>query len=148
MPASTKKFDLSRFSKVLALTASPVDTEALVAARTAVKLLNDANLTFHDVLADKPPVHALSTDDSRAEILNAWMMIRDLRNEVNHLRAQVEGGRIDGTSGLRKLRNRLLNEISLKRWERQALAQIEEIRPRSREEFYVRWLARRYALAD
>ena len=147
MPASTKKFDLSRLTKVLALTASPVDNEALVAARTAVKLLNDANLTFHDVLADKPG-HVISPNDSRAEILNAWMMIRDLRNEVNHLRAQVEGGQIDGTSGLRRLRSRLLNEISLKRWERQALAQIKEIRPRSREEFYVRWLARRYALAD
>jgi hypothetical protein len=140
------KIDLGRLSKVLALTTSSNDGEALVAARKAAKLLHDANLTYRDVIC--PAVAAPDTGNEQSKVLRAWMLVRELRSEVARLRAQPGNDEKDGHSGLRRLQDRLLKEPMLRTWERQTLSRITDIRPGSREDFYLRWLARRYELAD
>lgn len=129
------------------MTASPNDGEALVAARKAAKLLKDANLTYSDLIARAAQM-PVSDQGQGASVRQAWSLVRELRIEIDRLRKQVGAAQTDAASGLRQLQTRLLTETPLRGWERQALMQIKEIQPRSREEFYLRWLARRYALAD
>lgn len=138
-----------RLAKVLAMTTSPHDGEALSAARRAAEMLARAELTYSDVLC---------SDGSEARSQRELELLRqltDLRRDMEQMRAAARTGRsapartnATPTKSIDRARRRLLTEVPLRAWERNALEDMKQIDPRSREEYYVLWLLKRYQLAD
>jgi hypothetical protein len=80
--------DRDRLAKVLAMLASPHPGEAAVAAKTALNLLNAADMTWNEVLD-------IRMADQRAELLQAKINAlkasnNRLRSENHALRAKVK----------------------------------------------------------
>ncbi len=145
MTAVPKKIDLERLAKILALSNSSFDHEALAAARKAAKILQDADLTYQQLFSDYIPTQpnsgTIGGDD-------ASRLVAQLRREIASLQASVGRTRTACAPELYRWRKQLLDEKPLMASERQALSEMQSIPPKSKEEFYVRWLVRRYQLAD
>jgi hypothetical protein len=148
--AVRKKINLERLAKVLALTGSHYDNEALTAARTASGLLSQANLTYQELFHDYIP--SASRDEKLSNLehryLEARAKIAELRQEVSSLRAGQSQAPSLAQGEVRRWHRKLLEEMPLLSSERRALTEIKAIGHKSKEEFYVRWLARRYQLTE
>ena len=88
MPAQMTPLDRDRLAKVLALLASPHPGEVHAAAQAAVKFLNAAETTWHELLATKEP---LSQELLEAKIHALQEANRRLRSQNHHLRIQARG---------------------------------------------------------
>ena len=155
MNRSYSRLDLEKLAKILALTASSSDGEALAAARKAAQMLDKANLTYRDLLSavSRAAPKAITARNADAEL--AWKKVRELRQELEAVRREQSAPRQAtprhsgaNVSPMARLKDRLLAEKPLRVWEREALLQFKQIRPQSREEYYVRWLMQRYAMAS
>jgi hypothetical protein len=133
--------DLVRLGKILALTTSPSDGEALAAARKAASLVQRAGLDYGRLLSGHLPGQTGGAVGASPE---AERELRQLRAEVAALRQQARGARPQLAS--EHLRRQLLAKAPLHSWERAALDDIAAVRPNTREEYYVLWLARRYRM--
>ena len=145
--------DVRKLSKVLAMTTSDSDGEALAAARKAAAMVNGAGLTYDTLLAEHLPKHyegvantAWVEDNKQSWLARA--MIRKLQNEIAELRRQTTSSARAGAGDSEGLRQRLLSSAPLNNWERSTLDRIESILPKSKEEYYILWLARRYQMKN
>jgi hypothetical protein len=141
--------DLEKLTKILALTTSSSEGEALAAARKAASLIERAGLTYSTLFFEhlgpgRGRVGAgSSTKMSRTEL---EARIQRLQAEVAALRQQLGAVAPSRALPSERLRRQLLASAPLNSWERTALDGIAAIRPKSREEYFVLWLARRYCV--
>lgn len=148
--AIRKKIDLERLAKILALSGSQYDHEALVAARTAARILSQADLSYQELFQDYIPsvsrdAELLASDNRHRE---ARAYIDTLRREISALRATKGEVTTAAPGEVRRWHRQLLEEMPLLSSERRALTEIKAIGHKSKEEFYIRWLARRYQLTE
>lgn len=125
--------EIARLARILALTTSPSDGEALNAARKASAIVDRAGLTYGDLFDN---LRERGGAGDRREL-------EELRSEIQRLRQQL---RTSGTpvSNAVALRDRLLRLAPLLTWERTTLNGFASIEPKSRREYFVLWLAGRY----
>lgn len=135
-----RPLDLSRLAKILALTTSPSDGEALTAARKAASLVQNAGLDYNRLFFEHLPRQTLAT----LSAADHERELRNLRAEVATLRQRAREPRRLASE---RLRRQLLATAPLHSWERAALDDIAAVQPNTREEYYVLWLARRYRLS-
>lgn len=140
-PVTHPPLDLMRLGKILALTTSSSDGEALAAARKAAALVERAGLDFATLFSGHLPGQ---TNAGGAIAPDIQRELRLLRAEVAALRERVREARPSLAS--EHLRRKLLAHAPLHSWERTALDDISAVRPNTREEYYVLWLARRYRM--
>lgn len=136
--------DLEKLTKILALTTSSSEGEALAAARKAASLIERAGLTYSTLFFEHLASERGRPGTGSSPKLEA--RIQRLQAEVAALRQQL--GAVAPTRALpsERLRRQLLASAPLNSWERTALDGIAAIRPKSREEYFVLWLARRYCV--
>ncbi len=114
--------DFERFAKVLALTESMSDGEALAAIRSAQRMVQRAGLSFHDVAMAARDGFAQG-DAEEIERLSAE--IRTLRREIRRLNAELRcNGRSSTPSGPDALAAREIRQL------RRAIADLEKERDR------------------
>ncbi len=145
-----QQMDVRKLSRVLAMTTSDSDGEALVAARKAAQMVASAGLTYDTLFSEYLPNHYEGVANSAwiDENKQSWLaraLIRKLQNEIAELRRQTATGGKAGDDAT-SLKQRLLTSAPLNQWERSTLSRIESIAPKSKEEYYILWLARRYSL--
>jgi len=148
-----QQVDVRKLSKVLAMTTSDSDGEALVAARMAAAMVTGAGLTYDTLFSEHLPKHYEGAANTAwiADHKQSWLaraLIRKLQNEIAELRRQPGSSTKSGSGGAEDLRQRLLSSAPLNSWERSTLDQIEAIPPKSKEEYYILWLARRYQVKN
>lgn len=147
--AFRKSIDIGRLAKVLALTDSPNDHEAILAARTAARMLRAADLTYSELFSNLgalPQLRNASSDST--ELAEAKLLISQLKRELYRYRCRQPAQSSGGGDDVYKWRRELLTSMPLMNSERKALIDIKRIDPKSKEEYYVRWLARRYQLVS
>jgi hypothetical protein len=143
--------DINKLSKVLAMTTSTSDGEALVAARKAVAMVSDAGLSYDTLFSEYLPNHYEGTAnagwiDSNKHSWLARALIKKLQNEITELRRHAKTPPAASSNDPELLRKRLLSAAPLNSWERSTLGQISTIEPKSKEAYYILWLARRHKL--
>lgn len=146
-----EQMNVRKLAKVLAMTTSASDGEALVAARKAAAMVDQAGLTYDTLFSEYLPNHydAAANGAWIDENKQSWLvraLIRKLRNEIAELRQQTESRDKPANDDAASLKQRLLTTAPLNNWERNTLSQIGTIPPKSKEEYYILWLARRYRL--
>jgi len=137
---SSKPVDLIKLSKVLARTQSTFDSEVLTAAKFAARMVTEGQTSYEDlILGDggKSKQHVVDRSATREEVFQ-------LRREIETLKMQLAKAEQGGKDGLLNIRTRLLSNAPLLTWERESLKDLTDIPPRSRAEYFVLWLARRY----
>ncbi|MEQ8247291.1 MAG: hypothetical protein RID42_06380 [Alphaproteobacteria bacterium] len=145
--------DVRKLSKVLAMTTSDSDGEALSAARKAAAIVTGAGLTYDTLFTEHLPKHYEGVANTAwvEDHKQSWLaraLIRKLQNEIAELRRQTNSSTRSGTGNSEGLRQRLLSSAPLNNWERSTLDRIESIQPKSKEEYYILWLARRYQMQN
>lgn len=147
--------EVARIIKILELSTSSVDAEALAAIRTAQRILkkNDSN---YEML-----IEAIK-DRTRENIENEILKLQDLVHKQSGEIKQLRKKTANPASSLTKesifsapksvqgsiyhLKNFLLNRLTLQNYERKILEDISNITPKSREEYLVLICARRHKI--
>lgn len=149
--AKADPVDMRRLAKVLDMTSSPSDGEALVAARKANAMVRRAGHTYGTLL-DAPgagPAARLSTREERRlreQLARERERAQDLERELATLRTTTPSRPGTTSPETLRLRHSLLKGAPLLTYERNALTRMETIEPRSRNEYFILWLASRYGL--
>jgi len=148
-----QQMDVRKLARVLALTTSDSDGEALVAARKAAQMVMGAGLTYDTLFSEYLPNHYENAANGAwiDENKQSWLvraLIRKLQNEIAELRRESTSRGKTGSNDAESLKQRLLTSAPLNQWERTTLSRIEAISPKSKEEYYILWLARRYSLRN
>ncbi len=142
--------DLDKLVKLLELSTSDVDAEALAAIRMSRKLLKKYGLNY-DMLIDQ--VRATSARDASIEISKLKNVVQTQSLEIQQLKRNTQPQLNENTvfkspnnfsGSIYHLKKFLLRNFNLQRYEREILENITTISPKSKEEFLVLICARRH----
>ncbi|MEH6404594.1 MAG: hypothetical protein V7750_14540 [Sneathiella sp.] len=147
--------EITKIVKILEMTRSEIDAEALAAVRMSQHILKKHNsnyeILFNTIRND--------TQNFEAEVKNLRNVVQDQSNELEILRkkasqvqSQLSKSDIFHSSNVVKgsiyhLKNFLLNRLSLQIYERKLLENISKITPKSKEEYLVLICARRHKIS-
>jgi len=147
--------EITKIVKILEMTRSEIDAEALVAVRMSQHILKKHNsnyeIFFNTIRND--------TRNFETEVKNLRNVVQDQFNELEILRkkasqvqSQLSKSDIFHHSNTVKgsiyhLKDFLLNRLSLQRYERKLLENISKITPNSKEQYLVLICARRHKIS-
>lgn len=133
----------SRFSKLLEMTTSPNDHEALIASRKASAFLAKHNTTYTDFL------DAVAELNSRANITLSANRENISTKATKHKASNAHSFSVLDSNcpkQLQKLKRFLLSNFSLKDYERTLLQQLHTVAPNTKEAYLVLICAKRYGI--
>lgn len=148
--------DVERIVKILELSTSDVDGEALAAIRKSRQILRKYGCNY-EALIEAVRVGARRDVEIRVSHLQA--MLEEQSCELTMLRKQTEKpksqlteetiftGSLIVTGSIFKLRTFLLNRLPLQKHERAILENISNIVPKSKEEYLILICARRHKVS-
>lgn len=139
---------LRKLMKILEMTSSDNDSEVIVAARMAQRLLKSHNTNYQELY------ESLQRDDPQTliKIQNLERVVKLQKKEIAQLQCRNTFSKSKAAPAkflgpLKGLRNYLINNLSLRNHERALLEQITEIQPKSKEAYLVLICARRYGVS-
>ncbi|MBE7637452.1 DUF2786 domain-containing protein [Sneathiella sp. P13V-1] len=142
--------DFAKLVKLLELSTSDADHEALAAVRMSRKLLQKHGLSYEMVMEQ---MRQKSTQVAQTEITELKKIVYSQSREINQLKQGVRSGLNSETvfkpgnrfsGSIYHLKKFLLRNFDLQRHEREILENITTISPKSKEEFLVLICARRH----
>lgn len=154
-PPELTERDIKKIVKILQLSTSEVETEAMAALRMSQRILKKHGSNF-EMLFEK--IRADAKGDIQQQVSRLQQLVKQQSSELSNLRNKPNAGPVNLTeeqifSPPRKvtgtiyhLKNFLLNRLSLLKHERAILEKIETIPPKSREEYLVLICARRHKI--
>lgn len=148
--------NIERIIKILELSTSDVDAEALMAIRKSRQILRKYGSNY-DMLIETVRTNARLDVEMRIQHLQS--VLREQNSELTMLRKQKEKpktplteetiftGSRAVTGSIYKLRSFLLNQLPLQKHEREILENISNIVSKSKEEYLVLVCARRHKVS-
>lgn len=137
---------LQKFIKILEMTTSQNNAEALTAARMARKILTKYNTNYQNVFeklkTGYDPDHLNKIHQLNRQINLQQKEITSLKNKLTDKKENT----IKFLGPLQGLRRFMMKNISLLSHERSLLENIKEIQPKSKEAYLVLICARRYGV--
>lgn len=143
--------DIQKLVKVLELTTSDVEGEALAAARMARKILQKNDLNYGMFVED---LQKNARKEASREIANLKNVVRQQSIELDRVKTKRSSSKLSDehifrpsgrfSGSIDHLRKFLLSNLKLKNYEREILEGITTISPKSKEEFLVLICARRH----
>jgi len=147
--------DIERIIKILELSTSDIDGEALAAIRKSRQILQKLGCNYETLIE---AVRTSARRDVEKKVSHLQAALREQSLELKMLKKQTENPKFGLTKetiftepmtvrgSIHKLKSFLLTRLNLQKYERELLENISNIAPKSKEEYLILICARRHKI--